>query len=334
MEYKKVSVIVITYNGKHHLKECFDSLKKQTYKNFDAYLLDNASVDGSSDFIRENYPWMKVIQFKTNYGFAEGYNRAIKMVNTEYVALLNDDTRTDPKWLEELVKAIESDETLFAVGSKILFYDRPDIINHAGAKITIIGAGFDIGFGEKDSPEFNEQKYVGAVCGAGMLVRKEIFEEIGGFDEDYFAYFEDLDLCWRAWLYGYKTLYVPTSVVYHKFGGSWGKRDTPRRIYYCQRNRIIDILKNFEKKNVLLGILFSIPYEFVRIAMFVKDGSLDNVKAVINGGITGLKDITGSLRKRKTVQSKRYFSDTYLSNIGAMCSYRSSIKEYFRLRKV
>ncbi len=331
MGRKKVSVIVITYNGKHHLRECFESLEKQTYKDFDAYLLDNASTDGSSDYVRKNFPWVKIIRFDKNYGFAEGYNRAIKMVDTEYVALLNDDTKVDPKWLEELVKAIESDESTFAVGSKILFYDRPDTINHAGAKITIIGAGIDVGFGEKDSPKFNEPKFVGAVCGAAMLVRRKIFEELGGFDDDYFAYFEDLDLCWRAWLKGYKVMYVPTSVVYHKYGGSWGGRASPRRIYYAQKNRLMNIVKNFELRNVMKGLFVSICFDVIRMPMFLIRGEFSNVMAILRANIDFLKQLSKTLEKRRKVQEDRKLNDTELYRMGLMTPLWESVKEFVRL---
>lgn len=328
----KVAVIVITYNGKHNLKECFGSLKNQTYKNFDCYLLDNASTDGSTEYVREDFPWVKIIRLEKNYGFAEGYNRAVKKVSAEYVAFLNDDTRVDPEWLEELVKAIENDESLFAVGSKMLFYDKPDTINHAGAKITIIGAGIDVGFGEKDSPEFNKQKYVGAVCGGAMLSRRKIFEELGGFDKDYFAYFEDLDLCWRAWLMGYKVLYVPTSIVYHKFGGSWGERDSPMRIYYCQKNKIANIIKNFEISNIIFkSIPITLVYETVRVLMFMKDRKIENIKAIISGTIDAMKDIPTLLKKRKEIQKMRKLRDRDIYKMGLIATLWESISEFKRL---
>lgn len=334
MECKKVSVIVITHNGKRHLKECFESLKKQTYKDFDAYLLDNASTDGSSDYVNKNFPWVKIIRFDKNYGFAEGYNRAIKIVDTEYVALLNDDTKVDPKWLEELVKAIESDKTLFAVGSKILFYDRPEIINHAGAKMTPIGAGFDVGFGEKDSPKFSVHKYVGAVCGAAMLMRKDIFEKLGGFDRDYFAYFEDLDLCWRAWLKGYKVMYVPTSIVYHKYGGSWGGRTSAQRIYYATRNRLANIMKNFEFVNMIRGLFMSLCFDLIRIVMFLIRRELNNVTAIFKANMDFIKWITVLLEKRRSVQKSRVISDKWLYKAGLILPLVECIKEFRKLERL
>jgi|Deesub1362A_J573_1020465.scaffolds.fasta_scaffold04913_5 hypothetical protein len=331
MSHKKVSVIVITHNGRHHLKECFESLEKQTYKDFSVYLLDNASTDGSSNYVKKNFPWIRIIRFDKNYGFAEGYNRAIKMVNTEYVALLNDDTKVHPRWLEELFKAIDKDASLFAVGSKILFYDRPDTINHAGAKITIIGAGIDVGFGEKDSPAFNKQKYVGAVCGAAMLVRRKIFEELGGFDEDYFAYFEDLDLCWRAWLRGYKVMYVPTSVVYHKYGGSWGGRASPRRIYYTQKNRLTNIVKNFELRNVVKGLIVSICFDIVRILLFLIRREFGNIRAISRANVYFLKQLPETLEKRRRAQRNRMLSDTELYRMNLIILLWESVKEFIRL---
>ena len=332
MRRPRVAVIVITHNGKHHLRECFESLRKQTFKDFQAYLLDNASTDGSADYVKENFPWVRVIGFEKNYGFAGGYNKAIKIVDAEYVALLNDDVKVDSKWLEELVKVLENDKYTFAVGSKILFYDKPDTLNHAGAMLTIIGAGLDIGFGEKDGPKYNKKKYVGAVCGAAMLVRCEIFKELGGFDEDYFAYFEDVDLCWRALLRGYRVVYVPTSIVYHKYGGSWGNRESLYRIYYGERNRLMNIIKNFEPINVVKGLLISLCFSIMRILTFLLRQENRKAIAIIKAYADFIKKVPKVLEKRRKIQCSRVISDKVLYRLKLIASLQDSIREYNRLR--
>lgn len=327
----KVSIIVITHNGKRHLGECLESLRKQTYKNFDTYLLDNGSTDGSSEFVKKNFPWVKIIRFDKNFGFAEGYNRALKIIDAEYVALLNDDTVAEPNWLEELVKILESDESIFAVGSKLMFYDKPNIVQHAGGKITIIGAGIDIGFGKKDSQEFNKLKFVGYVCGGAMLLRKRIFEELGGFDSSYFAYFEDVDLCWRAWLCGYKVAYAPKAVVYHKFGGTWGKRSSPLRIYFCHINKLRNIFKNLEGKNVLIGFMISILFDTIRILLFIAKRNFLCAKEIIKAFMDFSKDIKTVLNNRARVQIIRTLKDNDLQKMGLICTFKEAFLEFLRL---
>ncbi len=329
-EKNGVAIIVITHNGKHHLKECFESLTNQTYKNFDCYLLDNASTDGSAEYVKENFPWVKIIRLKRNYGFAEGYNYAVKKINADYVGFLNDDTKVDPKWLEELVKAVKVDKNIVAVGSKILFYDKPNVIAHAGGKKTPIGAGLDIGFGLKESSYSEGQKYAGFVCGAAMLIRKNIFEELGGFDKDYFAYLEDVDLCWRAWLRGYKTIYVPTSIAYHKYGGSWGKRSSPFRIFFTQKNRLANIIKNFELINVIKGFAISLIFDFIRIFSFIIKKNLI-FYILLYANIYFLKQLPKNLEKRKKIQKTRKLNDKDMYKLGLILPLRDSIKEFKRL---
>ncbi|MEM2359162.1 MAG: glycosyltransferase family 2 protein [Candidatus Jordarchaeales archaeon] len=326
----KVSVIVITHNGKRNLEECFVSLEKQSYRTFDVYLLDNASTDGSSDYVARNFPWVKILRFDKNYGFAEGYNKAIDIVKSEYIALLNDDTVVDPKWLEELVKAICEDEKVFAVGSKIFFRDEPDIIQSAGLKATRVGLGIDMHFGEKDDPSLRE-KFIG-VCGAAMLLRREIFRKLGGFDENYFAFLEDLDLCWRAWLSGYKTLLVPTSIVYHKYGGSWGKRMTPKRTYFSQKNSLCNIVKNFEVGNLVLGLILYFIYAMVLLTLFLTRKQKENIYSLLRGMKDAFKELKTTLKKRKIVQAARVVPDKFLFNHGLIAEISESIREFLRLK--
>lgn len=325
---QKVAVIVITHNGRKHLQECFESLEKQTYRHFEAYLLDNGSTDASSEFVKERFPWVKIIKLEKNYGFAKGYNIAIQQVDAELVALLNDDTKADPQWLEELVKAIESDARIFAVGSKIVFYDKPNVINHAGGFLTIVGAGIDHGIFQRDSPEFSKPKYVGCVCGAAMLVRRDIFLKLGGFDETYFAYFEDTDLCWRAWLSGYKSLYVPSSKVLHKHGGSWGSRKNPVRIYLGTKNMALNVIKNFSIKNMLIGFLAYIILLVIRSILFIFKSKKDETIALIFALKSLYKSWKKAFKKRAIIQEKRILSDLELRKLGLLYSFSKSIKAF------
>jgi hypothetical protein len=326
----RVSVLVINYNGKRYLKECFESLKDQTYVGYDAYMIDNGSTDGSVEYVNEDFPWVRVIAFKENLGFARAYNEAIKSIDTDLVALLNNDTRVDRRWLQELVNAIIDDELLAAVGGKILLYDNPELLNQAGAKITPLGGGFDIDLYQKDCGRHEVKTEVGALCGAAMLVRKNLFMKIGGFDEEFFAYFEDTDLCWRAWLYGFRILYIPTSIVYHKLGGSWG-RSSPQKVFLGERNRLLSMIKNFEWMNLMKGLFLSIPYNATRIVLYTREVAPDRIFSIVRADMWVLRNIRKSVRERRIMHENRVVHDKTLLSRGIIASNGESIREFLRL---
>jgi len=326
----RVAVVVINYNGKHYLRECFESLKNQTYSDYDAHVIDNGSVDGSVEYVKEHFPWVKIIAFKENLGFAKAYNEAIKAVDADLVALLNNDTRVDRKWLQELINAIQEDKLIAAVGSKILLYDSPQLLNHAGAKITPIGGGFDIGLYRRDEKEYNIKKQVGAVCGAAMLVKKDLFIKIGGFDEDFFAYFEDVDFCWRTWLHGYRVSYIPTSVVFHKFGGSWG-RSSPKKVFLGEKNRLSSMIKNFELINLMRGLLLTIPLNVMKIIIYSRNRTPNMVLSIIKADLWIFKNIRRIFYKRRITQRNRVVKDSSLFELGVIASISESVLEFFRL---
>jgi len=278
--------------------------------------------------VKEMFPWVKIIRLKKNYGFAKGYNIAINCIDAELVALLNDDTKPDPHWLEELIKTIESDSRIFAAGSKILFYDKPTLINHAGGFLTIIGAGIDHGIFQKDIPKYDKPRYVGCVCGAAMLIRRNIFLRLGGFDETYFAYFEDTDLCWRAWLLNYKCVYVPSSRVLHKGGGSWGPRKTPIRIYLGTKNMAANIIKNFGAIRLLLGLLAFIIFLAARSVIFMFKKRREETLALIKALNSIRKNLKYLFKKRALIQARRVLSDKELERLGLFYSFTQSFSMF------
>ncbi len=324
----KVSIIIVNLNGANYLYDCLSSLKSIDYQNYEVILVDNASSDSSLPLVKQNFPWVKIIALKENHGFAEASNIGADHASGDLLVFLNNDTRVKKTWLSEMVKHM--DDSIATCGSKILFYEK-DIINHAGGAITLLGSGYDIGFGKRDSKEFDDTKFVGSTCGCSMLIRKNIFELLGGFDPDYFACSEDVDLCLRAWIYGFKNLYVPSSVVYHRYGGTLGKRQSYKRVYFCQRNRLINILKNFEPQNILKGILISIIYDFVRILFFVCKKDIKLIFYLIKAYIDVLMMTKPILKKRRVIQKNRRVSDNKLVKMGVITSLTKGIHEFIRL---
>src|ERR1044071_9911170 len=223
---KRGSIIIPNYNGQKFLGDCIDSIHRLDFsrENYEIILVDNASSDGSCEFIVSNYPDVFSIQAKSNLGFAKGCNLGIENSSGEYIVLLNNDTVVDPNWLRELVSIAEADKSVAIVGSKLLFMQNPNVIQNASSYLTDKGDGGDLRAHQPDEGQYDTTREVMAVCGASMLIKRTLIEEIGALDEDFFAYYEELDLCYRARLYGKKIIFAPKSFVYHVHAGTSGDR--------------------------------------------------------------------------------------------------------------
>ncbi|MFH1397402.1 MAG: glycosyltransferase family 2 protein [Candidatus Omnitrophota bacterium] len=330
----QVAVIVSNHNCKKCLRDCFDSLLRQTYRNFEIYFLDIASSDGSAEYVSKLFPAVRIIALKANCGFARGYNLAVSAVKAEYIAFLNSDTKTEPLWLEKLVESLEQNPDAAIVGSKIYLLNPSGVINSCGKKLTYSGTGFDIGYGLKGGADYDEPKETGGLCGASLLARKTVFQELGGFDEDYFLLCEDTDLCWRAWLAGYRVLYQPLSLVGHEFGSAIGKRDTPMRIFYTQRNALTTVFKNFGVKRLAFALAVITAYTAIRILFYLAAGQGKNLKALLAGTGAFFPQLGPVLAKRRVIQANRKVTDVLLSQKGLLASLRESLQEYFRVSRL
>lgn len=227
-DYGQVAVIVVNWNGKRFLDDCLTALEKQTYPNFEVTLVDNGSTDGSVDFVRDRFPWVRIIGLPENKGFSAANNRAIRQALSEgaqYVALLNNDTKADERWLEEMVRIMEPEKSVGICASKMLRMDAPHILDSAGHAFKW-GRIFERGHGEKDARQYDDQLDIVGACAGACLYRKEMLQEIGLFDEHYGSYYEDAELSWRAHSRGWRARYVPESVVLHHRGGT--TRSDPR----------------------------------------------------------------------------------------------------------
>ncbi|MBW1973722.1 MAG: glycosyltransferase family 2 protein [Deltaproteobacteria bacterium] len=243
----KVSVIILNFNGKHHLKDCFESLYAQDFpfNDMELILADNGSNDGSVEFVKKKFPEVNTIEFKENLGFAEGNNRAAKKAKGDIIAFMNNDMRAHPLWLKNLVENLDLNKGIVATSSKILNWDG-NKIDFIGGVMTPFGHGYQPRFGEKSSKVKDDTKEIFFPCGGAMAIYKNFFLEIGGFDPDFFAYFEDVDLGWRIWLFGEKVLFVPDSVVYHRHLATGGLLAHEKRSFLYERNALFTIFKNYE----------------------------------------------------------------------------------------
>ncbi|MBU4352837.1 MAG: glycosyltransferase, partial [Nanoarchaeota archaeon] len=253
---KKVSIVIPNYNGQKYLGECIDSLYHLDFpsEQYEIIVVDNASFDNSREFILSTYPDVVLIQPERNLGFAGGCNLGIKNSRGEYIVLLNNDTVVDVNWLKELVAIADSDKEIAIVGSKLLFKHNPNEIQNAGSYLTSTGDGGDIGFRQPDEGQYDTTREAMAVCGASMLIRRTLIEEIGALDEDFVAYYEDTDLCYRTRLYGKKIVFASKSVVYHVHAATSGEW-SPFFTFLVFRNKLLMHLKN-SHPGFLLKVLF------------------------------------------------------------------------------
>ncbi len=251
-KYLEVSVIVVNYNGLNYLKDCFSSLIKLDYPKelLEYFLVDNGSTDESINYMKSKYPFVRILSNSENRGFAEANNQGAKAANGQVLALLNNDMKVHPLWLKKLVdRFLESTENVACVSSKILNYcgDRIDFI---GGGFTPFGASFQVDFGKPvnqiDTDSQDQKKELLFACGGAMAIKREIYLESGGFDEDYFAFLEDVDLGWRLRIMGYSVVYEPKSIAFHKHGGTGSKIPTHQLEFMFEKNRLRTIIKNTE----------------------------------------------------------------------------------------
>ncbi|MSR31425.1 MAG: glycosyltransferase family 2 protein [Gemmataceae bacterium] len=240
-----ISVIVVNFNGKKFLQACLSSLENQDYpkERLECILVDNGSTDGSVELVESSFPWVHLVEAGKNLGFAGGNNLGMRVARGDFFALLNNDTETPPDWVSSLVQAIQHSPSFGMGASKILLHHDHGIINSTGLILLPDGRGKDRGFHERDLGQFEKTDEVFGACGAGVLLRREMLEEIGLFDERLFMYYEDLDLAWRAKRAGWKCVYAPKARVYHIHCGSSGSW-SPFFTFHVERNRALVSAKN------------------------------------------------------------------------------------------
>lgn len=267
----KVTVVIPNYNGISFLKDCMESLKIQTYKDFSVLVVDNASADGSVEFIKREYPEAELLELDKNYGFSRAVNEGISHARTPYVLLLNNDTAADRNFIGELVKCMDKDERIFSANPKMIQMYRLDLLDDAGDLYSVIGWGFQRGVGQS-SDSYNRECNIFSACAGASIYRKKIFEEIGVFDEMHFAYLEDIDVGYRARIAGYKNVYCPTAKVYHVGSGTSGSKYNDFKVRLAARNGIYLNYKNMPLLMLLVNILPIAFGIFIKYLFFWRKG--------------------------------------------------------------
>ncbi|MBU3926495.1 MAG: glycosyltransferase family 2 protein, partial [Bacteroidetes bacterium] len=303
----RVTVVIVNWNGKALLGECLESLRKQVYSAFSIILVDNGSQDGSVDFVKNTYPEIHVIALSQNVGFAAANNLALGTIQTDYVALLNNDAFPDTMWLNNLITALETHPEAGFVASKMLFYHQPDVIDRAGDAFTKAGTALLRGRGAMAN-SYNEIGWVFGACAGAALYRMSMLNDIGTFDKNFFLLYEDVDLSFRAQLKGYKCLFVPEAIVYHK-GGHSIVHDSPVSVYYSHRNLEWVYIQNMPARLIPRTIIPHLIYNIAALCYFVTHGrGIDYLRAKKDA----LKGLKPALKKRRRIQSSRTVDDSYI----------------------
>jgi len=298
----RVSLVIVNLNGLSHLKHCLPSIFQQTYPFAEVIVVDNASTDGSPEFVEINYPLVSVLRNEQNLGYAGANNVGFQQATGELIAVLNPDTRVDPNWMTELVGAMADPEVGLAT-PKILLMDEPDQINTCGNEITYTGLTFCRGLDETKD-HYNQREFVSAVSGAAFLIRRSALDLIGGFDERYFIYYEETDLSLRAALAGYKCIYVPSSIVYHKYHFKF----SPEKAFYQERNRYFSLIKTLRWRTLLVLFPSLLIAELVGWGYSLINGP-QHVLSKIRAYIWLLRNLAHILEARRQVQALRRVED-------------------------
>lgn len=250
-ELPHVSVVVLNWNGQKYLSDCFDSLMALAYphEQLELIMVDNGSTDQSVSFMREHYPHVKLVETGRNLGFAAGNNAGARQATGKYVAFLNNDAHVMPDWLVELVRALRLDPEVICAGSRLM-NSAGDRVEFGGSSINFYGYGYQEGYDRSNIAAYAGTHPAIFACGGALLIQRSVFLDVGGFDEDYFANYEDVDLGWRLWVMGYKVLYVGTAVAQHKHHGTQQHVPEASRRALLERNAMLTMIKNYDDENL------------------------------------------------------------------------------------
>ena len=306
------SVVIPNWNGLRFLAVCLDALRGQTLADIEVILVDNASTDGSQDFVRAGYPEVRLIELDENRGFTGACNLGMEAAAGKYIALLNNDTEVESDWAEQVARAFESHPEAGIIASKMLLFDQRDRLHTAGDFFTADGRAGNRGAWEWDEGQFDRGEYVFSACGGSAVYRKSMLSEIDTLDDDFFFLLEDVDLAWRAQLAGYKVWYEPRAIVYHHLSATGGGATAS---FYDGRNGVWLIAKNMPA-----SLLRKYGRQILRrqsklLWQSLKSWRGREARARIRGVLAGVLSIRGALAKRKRIQAAKRVPDDYIDSI-------------------
>lgn len=300
----EIAIAILNYNGEEILESYLPSTLYSSKEDVAFYIIDNQSTDESVSYVQKWHPEYNVIELQKNYGYAGGYNFGLKEVNEKYVALINSDIQCTENWIDPIIELMESDDSIAAVQPKILSIEHPDHFEYAGASggfLDYLAYPFCRGriftSIEKDEGQYDNQKEVFWATGAAIVVRKEVFDKMGGFDDEYFAHQEEIDLCWRMKNAGYKVYCEPKSVVYH-LGGATLDYESPHKTFLNFKNNLLTLVKN-ERKAWFWKFVIRLFLDGIAGVQFLLNGNGKNALAIIKAHWSILPKFRSVIKRRK-----------------------------------
>ncbi|APD05599.1 hypothetical protein UJ101_00046 [Flavobacteriaceae bacterium UJ101] len=305
----KIAIVILNWNGKKLLQQFLPSVVQYS-SQAEIYVIDNASEDDSINFLKKNYPSIRIIQNKENYGFSKGYNEGLKSVEADIVCLLNSDVEVTENWITPIQKLFEKDERIAVVQPKLLDYKKKTHFEYAGAAGGFLdNLGYPFCRGrifdtiEEDLGQYNDEIEIFWASGAVFFIRKHIFDEVGGLDEDYFAHQEEIDLCWRVKNKGYKIFYTYKSVVFH-LGGATLSNMNPKKTFLNFRNSLFNLLKNNTLFKALLKIFLRLCLDGVAGIKFLFQRQFDHFFAIIRAHFSFYR-FSLKMNNKRTISKKK-----------------------------
>ena len=313
----RIAVVILNWNGKHMLEQFLPSVTAYTTGDAEVIIADNGSTDDSLDFVRAQYPGLRIIELDKNYGFAGGYNRALQQVKADYYVLLNDDVEVTPGWIEPVVAQMQQHPDTAICQPKLLMYDQRDTFEYAGG-----AGGFLDKYGypfcrgrmftslEQDNGQYNTPGEIFWASGAAMFVRADVWHQLGGLDDDFFAHMEEIDFCWRAKNAGYRVEYCPQSTVFHVGGGTLPKSN-PRKTYLNFRNNMALLYKNLPKRRLAWVMCSRIVLDYVAGLKFLMERKPKEFSAVVDAHKAFYKWLPQLKKKRQGLKQQSRVSGMY-----------------------
>lgn len=309
----KTAIVILNWNGKKLLEQFLPSIVNFSKEQAEIYVADNASTDNSVSFVKENFTSVKIIENKLNGGYAKGYNDALQHIKADVYCLLNSDVEVTKNWLNPVLDVFKSDEKTAIIQPKILDYKNKTKFEYAGAAggfIDLFGYPYCKGrvFNhlETDHNQFNNNSEIFWASGACLFIRSKIYHQIDGFDEDYFAHQEEIDLCWRVQNIGYKINYVGSSTVFH-VGGATLQESNPHKTFLNFRNSLLNVVKNVPKKWFLFVVFSRLILDGIAGLKFILELRPIHTWAILKAHLSFYKNFYKFLRKRKTLQKKQNY---------------------------
>jgi len=310
---KKIAVVILNWNGVQLLEQFLPSIIQYS-PEATIYVADNASTDTSVSFVKQNFPTIQIVKNTGNYGFAKGYNEALQHIDAEIYALVNSDIEVTENWLHSILETFENETKTAIIQPKILDFKNKEYFEYAGA-----AGGFIDKYGypycrgrifetvEKDNGQYNDALEITWASGACFFIRSKVYHELKGFDDDFFAHQEEIDLCWRAKNLDYIIKYNPNSVVYH-VGGATLKQGNPKKTFLNFRNSLLMLVKNLPKENLYSVLFLRLLLDGIAGVHFIFQGKFSHCFAILKAHFAFYALFSKTYKKRLFFQSKRYYN--------------------------